>query len=245
MVEDDWQTRDRRFYAANWHDLFVNTPADARNQLKWKDRFESVRTDFPVTNFYSPGEDVVAKAETATAAVLVSVLRQGFNFTRGAWTAQELIKGVHWTTSMGALFLERKQSGWNARILHYGSNPGPEVTNEMLKTEPYFERFDEQDLMHADWTVASAKAATSKVRNDLLARAIPALSYAVAVDQLPGLPVERNFNMETQGRLDNSGWPTDGHSGQNTYRWLHSDFRNVALTYVHPMYLKMIELGGL
>ncbi|MDP3072043.1 MAG: putative Ig domain-containing protein [Opitutaceae bacterium] len=243
MIEDDWQTRDRRFYAANWHELFQHTTDDVRNQLKWKNRFFPAIENTAVYNFYSPGEDVVAKAETATAAVLVSVLRQGFNFTRGAWTAQELIKGVNWTTSMGALFLERKQAGWNARILRYGTNPGGEVANDTLKTEPYFERFLEQELMHTDWTIASAKAATGKVRNDLLARAIPALSYAVAVDQLPGLPAGRNFNMEFEGRQ--GGWPTDGHSGQNANRWLHSDFRNVALPYVHPMYLKMIELGGL
>ena len=59
-------------------------------------------------NFHSPGEDVVANVpETDTAAVGATILNQGFNFTRGAWKAQELVKGVNWTTSLAAAFMER------------------------------------------------------------------------------------------------------------------------------------------
>ena len=241
MTEQDWKTRPSRFYAANWHQLFE--AADNRNALTWKDRFEAVQ---PIAhNFYSPGEEVVAKAETSTASVMVAVLRQGFDVTRGAWTAQEFVKGVNWTTSMAELFMERKQAGWNARILTYGLTPGSEVTDAQLMTQPYFERFLEDDLMNQDANIASAKAGVARVKFDLLARALPALSYAAAVDRVPSLGDERNFNMEARGRPLGGPWPSDGHSDQNAGRWLHSDFRDVALPYLQSMFQEMIQRGGL
>lgn len=51
--------------------------------------------------------------------------------------------------------------------------------------------------------------------------------------------------METQGRrlLPNHEplWPTQGHQGTNrANHWLHSDFKNVALPYVYPLFDFMI-----
>ena len=37
---------------------------------------------------------------------------------------------------MAELFMERKQAGWNARILTYGLTPGFEVTDAQLMTNP-------------------------------------------------------------------------------------------------------------
>ena len=87
-------------------------------------------------------------------------------------------------------------------------------------------------------------AGKKKVQYDVLARGIPALSFATAVHPLAPLGTSRNFNMEADGRTQ-SQWPTEGHFGPDVGHWLHSDFKNVALPYVYQMYQAMIEKGSL
>ena len=67
------------------------------------------------------------------------------------------------------------------------------------------------------------------------------MSYAVAANALPGV---KSIDMEKEGRVAGK-WPADGHDGLRVNRWIHSDFKNVALPYVHPMFQKMITTGGL
>lgn len=121
------------------------------------------------------------------------------------------------------------------------------VTDEEIKTRPVFTLFIENDLTDEDETVASEKAEEDNVRYDILARAIPALSYATAVDPLDNYFTE-NFNMEADGRAPNlnGAWPTEGHGDDDSVgRWLHSDFKNNAIHFVYPMYQKMINQGFL
>jgi len=40
-------------------------------------------------------------------------------------------------------------------------------------------------------------------------------------------------------------WPAENHGGDSAGQWLHSDFRDVAMSYLHKMYTRMIELGEL
>ena len=67
------------------------------------------------------------------------------------------------------------------------------------------------------------------------------MSFAVAPNPLHGVV---NFDMEEEGR-DSSRWPAEGHGGFRTGNWIHSDFKNLALLYVAPMYDAMISKGGL
>ena len=99
---------------------------------------------------------------------------------------------------------------------------------------------------YEDPAVASAWAGIDQVQYDLLARGIPALSYAAGIDivQTENNQIT-NFDVEAKGRSEGE-WPTEGHSSDNaSNRWLHSDFRNVALPYVHKMYQSMINKGNL
>ncbi len=147
----------------------------------------------------------------------------------------------------GSLLFERTQAGWNRNFIAYPFLPDPNdsAVLELLKTDPVFEKFLERDLTQADPIVASTKAGEAKVQYDLLARALPALSYAAAVNRLQRLPNERVFDMEALGRTEGQ-WPTEGHTNSdNRDHWLHSDFKNVALPYVHQMYDAMISKGTL
>ena len=79
-------------------------------------------------------------------------------------------------------------------------------------------------------------------------RAEVALFYAAAVDIVQTEENQvTNFDMEAKGRTGrNEGqWPVEGHNGEASGDWLHSDFRNVALPYVHQIYQEMINQGNL
>ena len=96
-----------------------------------------------------------------------------------------------------------------------------------------------------DPITGSIKAGERKVQYDVLARGIPSLSYAMATRRLSILSDARNFDMEAKGRTQNQ-WPSEGHTAKdNMGNWLHSDFKSVALPYVHQMYEAMITNGDL
>ncbi len=245
--DDEWIANQQRLFAANWYDLFDSS--DNRNKLRWSERFIDVAEDTALHNFYSSTEDVLDKNETVKdASVLAQLLSGNFNFSRGAWKAQELVKGKSALQSVASLGLERTQSGW-AEDSDFSGTPLANITNEQLKTVPYFEEFLEADLTSADVNTAHTKAGESKVHYDILARAIPSLSYAAAVDAVPAPPGVsiQNFDMHANGRTDSNEWPTEGHTAdaESNGAWLHSDFRNVALPYVVPMYEEMINRGTL
>ncbi len=85
-------------------------------------------------------------------------------------------------------------------------------------------------------------AAQKLVKYHVLAGGIPALSYAAAANPVSGL---QGFDMQSEFKTG-TYWPTEGHEDpESAGKWIHSDFKNVALSFVHKMYTKMIELGGL
>jgi len=252
MVEENWDSIPHRLHAAEWHKVFEGTTG-ARKNLKWRNYFAGVLQSTTVVNFHSPGEDVLAHMTgLKTESVYNRIWTWNWNLARGAWKAQELVKGKSWLSTGGeSLLFERTQSGWNRNLLAYlpGFTNWANVTDEDIKTTPVFDRFIEDDLTDADSAVAHAKASEKKVEYDLLARAIPALSYAAAIDPIGGGFIT-DWDMETKGRAPglNGEWPVEGHTkdiGQDLGRWLHSDFRANALHFVYPMYEEMIIQGGM
>lgn len=115
-------------------------------------------------------------------------------------------------------------------------NEASSITSEELKTKPFFRDFNEADLINPNATIASAKAGETKVKYDTLARAIPAMSHAVAANRLESLD-SKNYDMPTLAKKN--GWHDAGN------RWRHSDFYAVALPYVYPMFQEMISRGEL
>ena len=236
MVEQDWTSIAPSFYASNWYQQFNGT-GDARNGLTWKAAFSSV-AQIETHNFYSPGEEVLDKRPGLNDASVWSVIFDIGADTfdgRGAWKVQELVKGKNGFESLASLVLERSQAGWRINSNY--------VAGDDIREIPQFQPFLESDLHSPDPAAGGLKAGQTNpnVHFDLLARGIPALSYAAAVDSVPGL---LNYNMESSGRIQGQ-WPTEEHSGDAAGDWLHSDFRNVALPFVHPMFEGMINLGGL
>ena len=59
-------------------------------------------------------------------------------------------------------------------------------------------------------------------------------------------PQVANFDLEMLGRTDPRQWPTEGHGATRlTGRWLHSDYKNVALPFVAPLFTHMIKTAAL
>jgi hypothetical protein len=257
MTEDSWKGYNSRFFASDWHKLFADNQSDERNKLKWKDRF-SFTVPSLAYNFFSTGEDVVknARANESVGSHLHGVITN-FNVTSYAWVSQEISKG---STLMDSL-LKDTHAGWRFHhgtsidpfnpLVGYNTQIGPgtyrkytpseadTISNEALKTTPFHWPFKYQKLYSL--SEGSAEAAKKNVQHELLAAAIPAVSFAAAANsvdildlQIPG--ESRNFNMMN---MKNGDWPRA--SGD----WLHSDFRDVALSYVVEMYEEMVNTGKL
>lgn len=247
MTERKWKNLgDPSTFAANWHGWFSPTPADFRGALKWGELFKNAAKI--ALNFYSPGDEVLEDAEWDSPSILKLLFERGFNFSRGAWVTQELAKGASFFESAAVAFLSRTQGGWGQSVYYWPTGslpPSPDQTRE-----PYFGYFLERDLFDADAAKASAKAANPIVKYDLLARALPAMSFAAAAHPIssgdtPDAGPVLNFDLEAQGRSQGV-WPTEGHrESSDVGRWLHSDFKNVALPFVHPMYKELINQASL
>jgi hypothetical protein len=78
--------------------------------------------------------------------------------------------------------------------------------------------------------------------NALLAKGIPALSAAVGLNGLSAAGLDRNYNMNAASEKPNGWGRNDDDYGT---RWLHSDFKNMAFFYVHMLYDKLVDDGGL
>ncbi len=255
MTEWSWRKYEPRLYANQWYKLF--SPTDARSQLTWKNQFSKAAA--VLKNYYSPGDEVVAAAdEINRAGVSHFISMYGFNFSRGAWKYQEIIKGTTPSSSMAGFIISRPQAGWEfSNEWFYTVNTGKEkypraytpdearrINTENLKTKPFFWKFREADLHHTNAAMASAKAEEKKVIYDLLARGIPSSSYALAIVSLSNGGIE-NYNCEMTGRKIDQ-WPKGSNrEGYKSGRWLHSDIKNVALPVIRQTYDSMVTKGQL
>ena len=267
MTEANWRPYERRLYASEWWRKFA--PDDPRRALTWAGAFRRVKEAGVAVNYYSEGEDITVCPVGMKSASVLGAFWQGRTLDYGAWKTQELLKGVDWTTSLGSLVMRADQAGWgfnrawNLRKVTTG--PGrPEVRyerrgpaqaaaleDEALTREPFFRPFLGSVLPTGPMPRPEALSATAW--HEALASGIPAMSYAIGGVPMRGLATlgvrptpARNFSLETEGRVRDARWPAAGHRKKHEVgRWLHSDFKNVALPFVHPCYLSMISEGGL
>lgn len=271
MTEDDWKPfydhgnngSLHRLLAANWHELFTSDPTDDRNKLKWKDIFAKPELLNIAYNFYSPSDEVVENPDdTEEAGHLDNVIDATFGGGRHAWVSQELAKGGQNWAIAGYTFHDIN-AGWNFNP-HWDMSTGGGLTfwrrrtpdeaaagisDAALKAEPFHGKFLLTNLH--DPTQGSATAGVTTNRYKLLGSGIPAMSYAIAANNVPKLDQvnggeQRNFNMPQDLRSSGgySSWPE--HENSNSPEdWMHSDFKDVALQFLHPMYHKMIDLAEL
>lgn len=249
MTEDSWRPYNTRLFATEWHNLPF--PAgDRRRLITWRERFISITQGRYAINCYSGGDEVVKCPDDMTNAGLwEDIYRWGY----GAWKTQELLKGNY---SLPALTVSERQGGWGfngdwdtnniwawppIRQTMSPEDTVKNITNEYLIARPFFRPFQEISLHYGVGMLHQTEWALDRKNTwyDVLARGIPASTFAAGgipllTENISDEPVV-NYNLEAKGRGNN--WPTQGHNNESIRnRWLHSDFKNVALPYVHPFF---------
>ena len=269
MVHLDWdnpQTQGKypeRLWASEWHQLWPT--GDARNKLTWRDRLGNLG-NAQVFNFYSSGEEVLAAHPHDDPSGIMELIQSisliwpnvpGWPKVeliagRNAWAMQEKLKGrMH-----NDLVLGSHSGGWGFSSAYDTTKdaqgnpvypltlPDPaqtaSITDAQLRLEPFFraKTFVSTDLDPALFGSDGSQYAQEH-RNGLLARVIPALTLPVGANAVPSLGSQSNFDMN---QLFKSGWPQ---SRVDDTDWRHSDMREIAYTYIHKMFDKIVTLGGL
>lgn len=266
MTEASWRAYPRRLFAADWWKL--HAPGRLRHDFAWSNCFSRVRLLGDVVNCFSAGEDVTNCPPAMTSASVLATLWAGRSVDYGVWKTQELLKGVGWTRSLGALPMERSQGGWGFNAAWRGRfvPSGPErllggrfellspevaarITDPQLRIFPFFRPFEQRWIHMPFIAPVSPLTDAARFRYDLLARGLPALSPAAGSTPFPALGGRSsvmNYDLENQGRPAAGNWPAEGHGSPLTRdRWLHSDFKNAALPFVYPLFQTMINRGSL
>ena len=182
-----------------------------------------------------------------------------------------MLKGVGWSRSLATVAMERSQGGWGFNgawrgryLQRAGSGRGNgyyervtplaagRIGNPQLIANPFFRPFTEDWLHTTRPPRVSPLLDDSLVRYDLLARGIPAVTFAAgAVPMFNKQTKEimgknyQDINLEEGGRIAANRWPADGHKADNSGRWLHSDYKNAALPFVFPLFEQMLNQSKL
>jgi hypothetical protein len=270
MTEKEWRGYPRRLFATDWHRLFLFE--DQRRTYAWSNCFSRARYVVPLVNCYSPGEDITICPPAIESGSVLATLWAGRAIDYGVWKTQELLKGVGWSRSLASLAMERSQGGWGfngawrGRFIPGAQSNGtggyyehltPDVAGRLtvpqLMNNPFFRPFGQKWLHDVRPRRPSPLLEDRLTRYDLLARGIPAITFAAGAVPLPAmknlpppaLPHE-NIDLEAQGRTPGGRWPGEGHTANHAGgRWLHSDYKNAALPFVHPLYDLLINRGQL
>ena len=256
MTERLWRPYPRKLYASDWSK--IHQADDPRSGYTWMNCFNRVRSAGVAINCFSPGEDVTnCPPETESASVLAT-LWAGRSIDYGVWKTQELLKGVGANRSLAGLAMDRSQGGWGfnpgwrGRFVPHGPSKAAgghyelvdpaaagKLSADQLRTYPFFRHFREIRIHYPGPMRLSPLLNLNELRYDLLARGIPAQSYAAGAEPVPGMA---NLDLEQAGRNPALRWPANGHADKKrSNRWLHSDFKNVALPFVHPLFVTMSQ----
>ena len=214
MTPADWRPYVLRLRANHWHELFDGT--DARRDLTWKGRFASIGD---VVNYYSVGEDVLNNSD-GTEKNLFSA-----NY---AWANQEMRKGIWplllpgnneagWSFNIGYNVVDPDSvSGEDAVTIRRPPAQAAQLTDVQLKRYPFFGAFDDMSICTTNRIVSLPQ------KNQLLADAIPAESYAAGRNQIPGF-----VNLEMQGKRSGGGDWTHSFIVEAPYAWTYEIFDDI------------------
>ena len=250
LLHPDWRGYKARTWSANWHRLFADPaafPDDDRARLNWRGRFANAA---PVLyNFWSSGDEVLEIA--ATDINLGSGVEFEWEWTwppvsvdarRYVWHKQALFKGRSWaygTTWAGWGFWE-----WALPLVGkvYSRDEANALTDDELRAEPVF-RHNPDEMFTSNIVV--------EVRNNLLARGIPELSFPIGATEVSSVTnVSRNIDINTSAfRRNDEAWPRRsikyGDDEDAWLRWLHTDLINLPHYYTYKLFKKLVEEGDM
>ena len=233
LVHDEWTGYTNACWTSEWHKLFPS--GDARRALTWRGRFTNL---IPVAvNFYSSGDEVLELYTDAHNPSWYNGFSPSGNWgDRYSWHKQEIWKGrksllgVMGTTEWSGWGFKKNALGiktWNAADANAVTDFSVFATNTVFNPYPISITNDVATRLEADFH---------------LAQGIPALSPPTGRTDLNNYGIV-SFDMNTSDYMANT-WPRPN-DGQLGARFLHSDIKNVAYFFVHPVFKKIVEIGGL
>ncbi len=233
LVHESWTNYPSACWTSRWHEFYNANPADARGKLTWKGRFSNV---IPVAvNFYSSGDEVLEiytdKHNPGVTDGLDSPSGKG---KRYSWHKQELWKGrYHWYAFTGTT----EWSGW-------GFNEDADWTPAKANAITDLSVFATNTVFNAFPASMTNSVNPRLVIDAHLTMGIPALSPPTGRTDLSSVGVP-SFDMNSEEFMPNA-WPrTMEKFADLANRHLHSDVKDVAYFYVHPVFSKIVEVGGL
>lgn len=266
MSHPDWHTFDnkekaealnlnpQRLWSADWHKLFDSS--DNRSQLAWLGLFQTISSETELYQFYSSGEEVLAKSDGSQPGAWDSLPEFGWFGGKGtgqnAWIIQEKHKG---TKSLADAYSDEEggwgfncktpDKWWRPNLLCDTHNDTDidtayALTDDELRLRPFFKPFSVDELFSDNAGVASDAAVQYK--DHMLAFALPALSHAAGVTKLTDIKFKgKTFDMMVM----KDGWPEERGPRAEDQRWFHSDAKDVAYRYVYKLYDTWVEKGQL
>lgn len=235
LVHVEWRGYPSRCWAARWHEFYAGNANDSRGKLTWKGRFSRVKSI--AVNFYSSGDEVLELYTNKHNPSWYNGVSPSGNWgDRYSWHKQEIWKG---RKSLLGFVGTTDWSGWGFRTRALGlmkvwseSEANAVVDFSVFKTNTVF----------CLYPPSITNAANPRLVIDAhLAQGIPALSPPMGRMNLTqyGLP---SFDMNG---LRANTWPRGSEFGDMADRFLHSDVKNMAYFFVHPVFQKIVEIGGL
>ena len=200
-------------------------------------------------------------------AWVAQAIGKGCQHVVAGWTMSDCRAGWKFNTDMDDLEVVGTNEGteetpdWrvktaNEATLRWGSDAISDEKMNELAEYGLFSSFN-YDTLYAPRTKENGNArAVEEARNraalketqwEMLAYAIPARTFSAAANSVPELTdrfgKERNIHMEglrDEGPGKFKVWPENRTSSDLLDDWLHSDIKQVALPYVHQVYVKML-----
>ncbi len=255
--------------AAGWASNFPSD--DQRSTCRWVGRFPG---PVPVINLYSRTEDVLSPppADDARWPGVLAVADHGAwiyqEATKGRWPG----RWVNPVRSQAGWALSPQASARASDLLRLGESAQAELLRKRPLFADFRDKAllhsrigpaspgsrsvgRTSSVLRGVGSASLPSGARWTLRDELLAHAIPALSPAAGCLPVPGA---RNYRMDGVGPHDPPpgeltpfplGWPTGlevaAYLDVPAPVWRHSDWRNVAYPYVHPVFALIIREAGL
>ena len=224
MIDKAWTSVNNSLWASRWGGQFQE--GDFRRTLSWKGRFAGIQS---AINFYSQSDEVLENPRSLGLG--------------GAWTKQELFKGVSVWKGVNGLHIQNVnvacEGGWGinpyfaVRPDYYLPLKGfigfrfSEYSNSAVR--PLFTPFTDSSLHRNgfDWRTDNV------LRARMLGDAIPAESFATGANPLNERAKIANYDMSAH-------WQ-NGSPRLFNNDWKHSDIKNVAFYHVYSIFKCIIE----
>ena len=233
LVHDDWTGYTNACWMALWYQRFP--VGDARRRLTWRGRFVGVKS--VAVNFYSSGDEVLELYTDAHNPSWYNGFSPSGNWgERYSWHKQEIWKG---RKSLLGFMGTTEWSGWGFKKNALGIKVWSAADANAVTDISVFAT----NTVFNPYPASITNAVASRLETDFhLAQGIPALSPPTGRTDLSDVNV-MSFDINTPQFMANN-WPRPN-DGQLGGRFLHSDIKNVAYFFVHPVFRKIVEVGGL